>query len=51
MFLVLKNKIKKKKYVVYIYNGILVIHKRERMPFAVIWMDLKIIILSKVRER
>ena len=38
--------------VVYIYNGILLSHKKEWMPFAATWMDLEIIILSKSdRER
>ena len=33
---------------VYIYNGILVSHKKkERMPFAATWMDIEIIILSQ----
>jgi len=34
---------------VYIYNGILSSReKNEIMPFAAIWMDLEIIILTKV---
>ena len=33
------------------YNGILVITKNEIMPFAAVWMDLKITILSKVAHR
>ena len=42
-----------KKDVVYIlYNGILLSHKKETMPFAATWMDLEIIIASEGdRER
>ena len=38
---------------VHIHNGILLSHKKKRiMPFAVTWMELKILILSEVkRER
>ena len=37
---------------VYTYNGILSSReKNEIMPFAAIWMDLEIIILSELRER
>ena len=32
------------------YNGILLSHKKEKMPFAVTWMDLEIFILSEVRQ-
>ena len=39
------------KNVVYIHNGILAIKKNEIMPFATTWMDLEIIILSKVKVR
>ena len=36
---------------VYIYNGILVSHKKkERMPFAATWMDIEIIILREVSQ-
>ena len=35
----------------HIYNGILLSHKKERMPFAATQMDLKIIILSEVNRR
>ena len=28
------------------HNGILLSHKKERMPFAAMWMDLEIITLS-----
>ena len=37
--------------VVHIYNGILLNHKKERMPFAATWMDLEIIILSEVSQK
>ena len=37
--------------VVYIYNGILLSHKNNKiMPFAATWMDLDIIILSEVNQ-
>ena len=37
---------------VYIYNGILLSHKKnEIMPFAATWMDLEIIILSEISHK
>ena len=40
-----------KENVVYIYNGILLSHKKsEIMLFAATWMDLEIIILSKISQ-
>ena len=36
---------------IYIYNGILLSHKKEEiMPFAATWMDLEIVILSEVSQ-
>ena len=36
----------------HVYNGILLSHKEKViMPFAVIWMDLEMIILSEVSQR
>ena len=39
------------KDVVHIYNEILAIQKNKIMPFAVIWMQLEIIILSEVSQK
>ena len=40
-----------KEDVVHIYNGILLSHKKEYMPFAATWMDIEIIILSEVSQK
>ena len=41
-----------KEDVVYIYNGILLSHKKEwNNAFAATWMQLEIIILSDVRQK
>ena len=46
----LKNKIKED--TVHVYSGIPLSHKKkERMPFAAIWMDLEIIVLSKSERK
>ena len=40
-----------KEDVIQIYTGILLSHKKNKiMPFATIWMDLEIIILSEVSQ-
>ena len=40
-----------KEYVVHIYSGILLSHKKnEIMPSVAIWLDLDITILSEVRQ-
>ena len=37
---------------VHIYNGILLSHKKDGiMPFAAIWIDLEIVLLSEVRQK
>ena len=37
--------------VVHIYNGMLLSHKKkEIMPFAVIWMDLEMVMLSDISQ-
>ena len=44
---------KKKKiiYILYIYNGILLRHKKElNLPFAPTWMDLEGIMLSEISQ-
>ena len=33
---------------IYIYNGIVLSHKKNEIIFAATWMDLEILILSKV---
>ena len=41
----------KKMWYIYIYNKILLSHKKnEIMPFAATWMDLEMIILSEVSQ-
>ena len=42
----------KKEYVVHIYNGILLSHKKNKiMPFAATWMELETLILSEVSQK
>ena len=38
------------KDVVHIYDGILLSHKNEKMPFAATWMDLEDIMLSEITQ-
>ena len=33
-----------------VYNGILLSHKSEIMPFAATWMDLEIVLLNEVSQ-
>ena len=41
-----------KEDVVHIYNGILLSHKKDKiMLFAVIWMQVGIVIFSEIRQR
>ena len=41
-----------KEDIVHIYNGILLIHKKNTiMPFASTWMQLEILILSEISQR
>ena len=41
-----------KEYVVYIHNGILLNHKKNKiLPFVTKWMDLEGIMLSEIRQR
>ena len=41
-----------KEDVVHIHNGVLLSHKKNKsMPFAAIWMQLEIIILSEVNQK
>ena len=35
---------------IFIYDGILLSYKKERMPCAAAWMQLEIIVLSKVSQ-
>ena len=37
--------------VVHIYNGILLSHKKEIMPFAATWVQPEIIILSELSQK
>ena len=37
--------------VVYIHNGILLSHKKNKMSSVATWMELEMIILSEVRQR
>ena len=40
-----------KENVIHIYNGILIITENKIMPFEATWMDLEIVMLSKIRQR
>ena len=39
-----------KEDMIHIYNGILIITENKIMPFEATWMDLEIVILSKIRQ-
>ena len=46
------NKWIKKMWYIYIYNGILLSHKKnELLPFATTWVDLESIMLSEIRQK
>ena len=36
---------------VYIHNGILLSHKKEIMPFAAMWMEIKTLTLSEISQK
>ena len=40
-----------KEDVTYLCNGILLSHKNETIPFAAIWTDIEIIILSEASQK
>ena len=40
-----------KEDMIHIYSGILTVTEKKIMPFAATWMDLEIVILSKIRQR
>jgi len=40
-----------KEGVVHIYSGILLGHKKERMPSTATWMQLEILILSGISQK
>ena len=47
-----KRQEKKKEIVLYLYNGILLSHKKDKMmPFSATWMGLEILILSEVNQQ
>ena len=45
------NRGKNKEDVIHIYNGILLSHRKNVMPFAATQMNLEIIILSEGRQK
>jgi len=45
------NRGKNKEDMIHIYNGILLSHRKNVMPFAATQMNLEIIILSEGRQR
>ena len=39
------------KDVIYIHNGVLLNHKKEILPFVIVWMVIENVMLSEVSQR